>query len=498
MLLDALLAAKRACPNRIAVADATTQLTYARLVRLARVFRRVIQQTTSRERVGIMLPASAGFPAALFGSLWAKRIPVPLNFLLHRDELAFIVEDAELDVVLSVGPLVERVGDLPVPCLQVEQLPLRRRLLGTYFSPAPRVPAVDPHAPAVMLYTSGTTATPKGVVLSQRNLHSNAADSIASLAMVKGQPFLNLLPPFHVFGLTGNVIVPIMLQSPVFALPRFSPVRAVQLIEQHEIVVLMAVPSMLGAMLRVKSATRETFRSLKLLISGGEPLSAGVRDGWRDRFGIEPVEGYGLTETSPIISVAGPWDAKPGTVGRPIRNAEVRIVDEQGGDQPVGSDGEIIVRSPGVMQGYHGRPAETAAVLDDAGWFHTGDIGRFDADGFLSITGRIKDLLIIGGENVFPGEIEAALAAHPDVAEAAVIGTPDASRGEAPVAFVILREGASVSADQLQQFARQSLAGYKVPKYIHVREDLPRGPTGKILKRTLRQEAGEEATGSRQ
>ena len=208
-------------------------------------------------------------------------------------------------------------------------------------------------------------------------------------------------------------------------------------------------------------------------------------DGFEERFGVRLYEGYGLSETSPIIAASATEADRPGTVGKPIRNVEVKLVDDDGREIGQGADGEILVRGPGVMKGYYNKPEETAAVLDADGWFKTGDIGRFDADGYLSITGRAKEMLIIGGENVYPREIEAAIEQHEDVVQAAVIGVPDESRGEIPVAFVLKRDGAEVDGSEIRQFVKRLLAGFKVPKKVIIRDELPTGPTGKILKRKL-------------
>ncbi|HNQ23791.1 MAG TPA: AMP-binding protein [Phycisphaerae bacterium] len=486
MLVRELLAANRECPDKPAVDDGRLVLSYRRLTRLSLALRGLVRRHARSERVGIMLPASGVFPAALFGTLWAGKVAVPLNFLLQPAELEFIVRDAGLDLILSIKPFADRLSTLPARVLYLEDQHLKLRTLAASLRSLPPADA-DPAATAVLLYTSGTTADPKGVELTQRNLHSNAADSIASLNLISQHRFLNMLPPFHVFGLTGNVLVPVLLRGSVVAVPRFSPVAVLHAIADKETSIILAVPSMLAALLRMKSATAETFRSVLLVISGGEPLPAAVRKGFEERFSVVIREGYGMTETSPIISACSVLENRVGSVGKPVRNMEVRILDGAGQSLPPGADGEITVRGPSVMKGYYHRPEETAAVLSADGWLRTGDIGHLDDDGFLYITGRSKELIIIAGENVFPGEIESALVAHPGVLEAAVIGVPDESRGEAPVAFVTPEPGQQLAEEQLKQFVRQSLAGYKVPKRIYIREDLPHGPTGKILKRSLRE-----------
>lgn len=485
MLVELLLDANRRVPKVLAVDDGLAPLTYHRMTLAAAAMKGIIESTSDRPHIGIMLPASAAFPAAFFGTLWAGRVAVPLNFLLAPEELKALVADAELDVVFTVKPLAERLAGAPARLVFLEDLWLKWRVILGMLRTVPAPPGAKADDLAVILYTSGTTAEPKGVELTHGNLHSNATDAIASLSLLSRHRFLNVLPPFHVFGLTGCVIVPVAMGGTVYAIPRFNPVAAVRLIAEQQLSVMMAIPSMYAAMLRTKSATAESFRSVEYAISGGEPLPESVAQPFLQRFGVELRQGYGLTETSPIVSCNSMMESRAGTVGRPIRNVQVRIVDADGVDVPAGADGEIIIRGPGVMRGYHRKPERTAQVIDRDGWFHSGDLGRFDADGFLSITGRIKDLIIIGGENVLPREIEAVLEEHPSVLQAAVIGVPDASRGEAPVAFVTCRDGMQVTESELRQFARKSLAGYKVPRQVIVREDLPTSPTGKVMKRKL-------------
>lgn len=487
MLVEVLLKANREAAGAVAVDDGTLSLTYRRLTRLALVIRDSVKRETSCERVGIMLPASALFPASLFGVLWASRIAIPLNFLLSGDELAGVVKDAGLDRILTVGHFRELASKLPARALFLDDLPLRRKVFFAMLRPLPRPPVVARDDTAVILYTSGTTAEPKGVELTYGNLHSNASGAIASLDIHPPQTILNVLPPFHVFGLTANVIFPIMLRATVHAIPRFSPVGVVKTVAAKGVTMMMAIPSMYAAILRSKSAKPDTFRTVQLAISGGEPLADSVHAAFRERFGVELRQGYGLTETSPVVSACSVHAYKHGTVGRPLRGTEVRIIDTDGRALPAGGEGEILVRGPGVMKGYYRKPDATRGVLDAEGWFRTGDIGRLDDEGYLSITGRAKEMLIIGGENVFPREIEAALESHEAVLQAAVIGIPDDLRGEQPAAFVIPQPNATVDELTLRNHAKRVLAGFKVPKRVIIREDLPKGPTGKILKRRLRE-----------
>jgi long-chain acyl-CoA synthetase len=485
MLVNALLDAKETHPRRIAVDDGLRELSYKRLTYLSKVLRDVVLRETKLDKVGIMLPASTAFPATLFGTLWAGKAAVPLNFLLREQELTLVVQDSGLDLILTIRHFEELAAKLPAKTLFLEDLGLRRRMLTAMVSRLPSPPTVEPDDTAVLLYTSGTTGVPKGVQLSYANLLSNCEDTIATLNIDPNQVFLNVLPPFHVFGVTAMVLLPVVLRASVVAIPRFSPMGMIKALEQRGVTIVVAIPSMYAAVLKTKSAQPETFANVFLAISGGEPLPNTVRDGYWERFKLELREGYGLTETSPVVATNTPGASRRGTVGMPIRHVEVRIVDEHDKTLPPGQDGEILVQSPGVMRGYYRRPEETAKIMTEDGWFRTGDIGRIDEDGFLSITGRAKDMMIVGGENVFPREIEAALENHPGVLQVAVIGMQDDLRGEVPVAFVIPHPGAEVTEQELRELARKSVASYKVPRRVIVREELPQGPTGKLLKRSL-------------
>jgi len=485
MLVDGLLAANERFGPVPAVDDGTRPLTYRQLTALASVMRGVIEKRTACERVGILLPAGGAFAATLFGALWAGRVAVPLNLLLSPEELRGIVNDAAFDTMISVRHFTKMADALPVKTVFLDDLPLRRKALVRLMMRPPQAPPVGPDDTAVILYTSGTTAEPKGVQLTQNNLHSNCVDSAASLGLDHNHRFLNVLPPFHVFGLTACVLMPVFLGATVYAIPRFHPVQAVRTIAEKAVTLMVAIPSMYAAIMKTKSATTEMFNSIKLAISGGEPLPESVARGFEQRFGVKLRQGYGLTETSPVVAACSLDHTRDGTVGKPIRNVEVRIVDEAGNMLGPNCDGEILVRGPGVMRGYYNKPEQTQRVIDAGGGFRTGDMGRLDDDGFLTISGRMKEMLIIGGENVYPREIEAVLEEHPDVLQAAVIGLPDESRGEVPIAFVIRQDGAEVTESELRTFTRRSLAGFKVPKQIRIENDLPTGPTGKILKRRL-------------
>jgi len=465
------------------VADPTRELSYGRLIRLAAVLRRQVERATARPHVGLMLPSSGGFAATFYGILWAGRVPVPLNFLLQTDELRAVVRDAELDTLFTIRHFAEQVDPLPVKAVFLEDLPLRRELVRQRFRRLPPPPRPHPDDTAVLLYTSGTSGLPKGVCQTHRNLTADVAACLAHARLTPEHRFLGVLPPFHSFGLTTLLLVPVALGASVFYLPRFQPAGVIEAIRGRRISIALLIASMYGALLNAKGGGREDLASLTFAVSGGEALPDVVYERFAERFGVRIVQGYGMTEASPVVSLDVPWASRPGTVGRALPGVTVTAVDDAGRPVAAGQDGELVVRGPIVMKGYYRQEAETRAAFTPDGGYRTGDLGRLDADGYLTITGRKKELIIVGGENVYPREVETVLAGHPAVREAAVVGRPDGARGEVVAAFVTLR--ATATATELREFCRERLAGYKVPRRVIIADDLPRGPTGKILKRKL-------------
>ncbi len=485
MIVDYLVAAAESNGGRVAVSDVRLTLTYRRLQLAARAIRRVAIRETENHRVGIMLPASSTFSACFFGMLWAEKQVVPLNFLLSGDELSAIVTAARLDVVFTVRHFADLARQLPARVVFLEDLPLKRLLLAEMFRRAPGIPQVDGNDTAVVMFTSGTAAAPKGVELTFLNLVSNAEDSIASVGLTSGHRFLNCLPPFHAFGLTANVLIPVVLQATVHSIFKFSATEVADAVRKHGISVFLAIPSMFNAILNAKSVPDDLFRDIYLLLSGAEPLSDVTVREFHSRFGVHLVQGYGLTETSPVCTINAPENVRRGTVGQAIRQVTIRIVDSDGNDLRAGREGEVWIKGPNIMKGYLDDPEETARVVGSDGWLRTGDYGHLDQEGFLTISGRLKELMIIGGENVAPREIESIMEQHPAVVEVAVVAISDRIRGEAAVAFVVLHESRQVTEIELREFVRHHLAPFKVPRRVIIRAELPRSPTGKVLKREL-------------
>lgn len=443
---------------------------------------RIIERETDRPHVGIMLPTSGLFPMALIATWLLGRTAVPLNYLLKPEELAYVIGDAELDAVVTVTPMLEMFGDLPagVKPIKLDQQSFKG------FPPIRRMKRVPDDHLAVLLYTSGTSGKPKGVMLTAGNIAANIQQCREWVHFTPDDVLLGVLPQFHSFGLTVLTVLPLAAGLKAIYTARFMPKRLLDLMEEHRPTMFIAIPSMHAALLNAKSATADHFSSFKYVVSGGEPLPQAVFDGYRERFNVIINEGYGLTETSPVTNWCRPQDHKRKSVGKPLPRVDEIILDPQGNRLPPNTDGEVCIKGPNVMKGYYKLPDETARVFDAQGYFHTGDMGRFDEDGHLYITGRIKEMLIIGGENVFPREIEEVLNRHPSVNASAVIGQMDESRGEVAIAFVELKEGAMFDEKGLRSFCREHLAQFKVPRDIRLIDKLPRNATGKIMRRELK------------
>ena len=448
---------------------------------VARHVAAAVDRTTDRPRVGVMLPTSGLFPASMIAGWRLGRTMVPLNYLLSKDDLAFVIDDAELDAVITVKPMLEFTGPLPE---SVKTILLDEMNFKSLPARSPRRP-MTPENPAVILYTSGTSGRPKGVILTDRNLNANIDQVTEWIHFKPADSMLGVLPQFHTFGLTVLTLLPLALGGRVTYTARFMPKRILDLAREHRPTIFIGIPSMYNALRLAKSAKAEDFASIRLAVAGGEPLPDAVSDGFHDVFGLRICEGYGLTETAPVANVCRPEEYRAHSVGKALPNIEERIVGEDGTILGPDQDGEIRIKGPNVMPGYFKRPEETAAAFDEEGFFRTGDMGRMAADGHLSITGRIKEMLIIGGENVFPREIEEVLDRHPSVKASAVIGVPDTSRGELPVAFVELVDDATFDEAAIRSFCRNEIAQFKVPREIRLLEALPRNPTGKIQRRQL-------------
>ncbi len=475
-LLPPILESLRQRPDKIVCRDLDHDLSADQVLTAARVVATRLAATTTAGRVGILLPNCAPASPAVLGAVWAGKVPVPLNPLLKPAELDFILKEAAVDTVVVARATEPLLAGLGMRCIHASDFLNSAPATG----PAP-VPS-GPNDTAVLLYTSGTTGRPKGVPLTHRNLLDTARTLIARLDARPDDVFLGVLPLFHAFGLIGTVVVPCLVGAEV-TYCQFGPDRVADLVARRKVTAFLGVPSMYRLLVRNKAAD-PSLRGLRRAVCGGDALPSGVCEAYRRRFGHDLLEGYGLTETSAVVSVNIPGENKPGTAGRPIPGVDVRILGDEGQPQPAGGEGEIQVRGFNVMPGYFDRPEENEAAFTPDGWFRTGDRGFLDPEGYLTVSGRIKELIIRDGEKIMPREVEDVLECHPGVLEAAVVGEPDGDRGQAVVAFVVPTEPPP-TAEELRVLCRDRLAVFKVPRRFVITTDLPRGPTGKILKRLL-------------
>jgi len=470
------------------------QFTYDDILRQTRALASHLQQAlrvSPGDRVGIWLKNCPEFVPVLFAILNAGGVVVPINNFLKPDEVSFIINDAGVNMLITDKSAAEAL-----PKLSAARPELRFWLVED-FAQLPQSTTDQPSQRgendlAVIIYTSGTTGHPKGAMLSHGNLLSNVQSCGEVLSAVEGDRFVVLLPMFHSFMMTVGVLLPLLVGGSMVLVRSLHPPKNVLLeILQHRATLLPAIPQFFRTL--ANAAVPRDQLPLRLCVSGGAPLPAEILREFNEKMPIPLIEGYGLSEASPVVSlnpVRGPW--KAGSIGVPIPGVEVTVQDETGRKLGRGGTGEICVRGPNVMQGYWNQPDETAKAIRDK-WLLTGDIGHEDSDGYFYITDRKKDMLLVNGINVYPREIEEVLYKFPGVREAAVIGVPDARRGEQAMAFVAGNEGATLDEKTLQQFVRERLADYKVPKKVVFLPALPRNATGKVLKTALREQAGKHA-----
>ncbi len=475
------LGAAQAQPQREIVREGDRSVRYGELLVAAANVAARIAAETRRPNVALLLPNGIGYAAGFLGISLAGRTVVPVNFLLKPGEIAGIIADSQVDTIITAGPMAATVAVAGLKTILIEEI------LATAKPIAVTPPEVAPDDVAVLLYTAGTTAQPKGVMQTHRNILSNIEGCLRAMLVEDRDVFLCLLPLFHTFGLTCTFLLPLLRGNRIVMMQRFVPGAMPETIENHGVSLVVAVPSMFRAMLKAFAEVERKPESLRLCLAGGEALPADLCARFREVSGAELVEGYGMTESSPVISLNRLGSVLPGTVGYPLDNLKVAIMGADGVALGAGTDGEICVRGECVMKGYWNMPEETRSAIDAEGWLHTGDLGRMEASGHLRITGRIKELIISAGKNISPGEIEEVLEKHPAVEEAAVIGIDDRVRGEVPKAFIVLDEHAGeVGAGEIMAHCRECLADYKRPREIVFVKEMPRSMTGKILKRMLK------------
>lgn len=464
------------------------------------------------DKVALSCPNLPFFPIVFFGILKAGATVVPLNVLLKRREIAYHLQDSDAKAYFCFQgtpqlPMGEEgwagfneVDDCqhfwmitvdPAAPSPIDGSMTLGQLMGPQ-SPAFETVQTEALDTAVILYTSGTTGQPKGAELSHSNIIMNAFVVRELFQQEKDDVQLVALPLFHSFGQTVQMNAGFLSGHTLVFLARFDPAAAFQAFQDHNVTIFCGVPTMYWALLNYPKAEnydlQKIAHNLRLGVSGGASLPMEVIKGVEERFTVPILEGYGLSETSPVASFGRiDMERKPGSIGVPIWGIEMRAVDENDNEVAPGDPGEIIIRGHNIMKGYYNRPKETAEAFRN-GWFHTGDIATMDEDGYYYIVDRIKDMIIRGGFNVYPREIEEVLMTHPAVSMAAVIGVPDNQYGQEIKAFVVLKEGTSAIPDELVSWSKEVMAAYKYPRIVEIKDSLPMTATGKILKTELRQE----------
>jgi long-chain acyl-CoA synthetase len=439
------------------------------------------------DRVGIMLPNVPDFAICYYGALRAGAAAVTMNGLLKEREVAFHLGDSGAKILLAWHAFADaaRAGaeQAGAQCLLVEPGEWEALLEGCEAALEVTERALDDTA--LILYTSGTTGTPKGAELTHDNLLRNVEVTVGLFGLDERCVTLGALPFFHAFGQTCALNATIAVGGCLTLIPRFDGGKALEVLERDRVTVFEGVPTMYSAMLHHPQADATDASSLQVCVSGGAAMPVEVLRAFEAKFGCEILEGYGLSETSPVASFNRLDGRKPGSIGLPIDGVEMRVIDDDGAEIAQGDVGEVAIRGHNVMKGYWQLEQATAEAIDPDGWFKTGDMAKIDEDGYFFIVDRKKDLVIRGGYNVYPREIEEVLYEHPQVHEAAVIGIPHEELGEEVAAAVALKAGADATPGELREFVKERVAAYKYPRHVWLVDELPKGPTGKILKREI-------------
>ena len=516
-------------PNRPAIIFHNTRISYKKLHESAELFAGALKRlgVKTGQRVALMMPNMPQTVIAFWGIIKAGAVVVMTNPLYMEKEIMANMQDSGAEHIVMLDMLWPRVSALR------DRLPLRNFIITgaadalsfplnwlyrlkkgrskkapipydgknvfewkKLFKGAERysAPIADPmHDPIMLQYTGGTTGLPKGVTLTHSNLGTNCRQ-VLDIINVKAEDhhtFISLLPFFHVYGLTTGLIIPIALAATTLPLPRYVPQDVLRLIAKHKPSIFPGAPSVYISLLQQKNLAQFNLHSIKICVSGSAPLPREIFRQFQETTGASILEGYGLTEASPIThcNPLGRQGQKPNSIGMPLPGTDARIVDMEGGSLtlPPGKMGELIVSGPQIMSGYWRRPDESASALRN-GWLYTGDLATMDEDGYFYIVDRKKDMVIVSGYNVYPREVDEVLLEHPKVQEAVSVGIRDDVRGEVLKAYVVPQEGEELTKADIIAWCRQKLAGYKVPRLVEFRKELPKTIVGKVLRRALREE----------
>ncbi|MEA5602788.1 long-chain fatty acid--CoA ligase [Nostoc sp. UHCC 0252] len=446
------------------------------------------------DRVILFLPNIPEFIICYLGILKIGAVVVSVNVMLKSNEVSYIFNDCTAKAIITTESLVENVPEVDLPELEhilIAEGSARKGIslakVMENASPNAYAIEIDRHAPASIVYTSGTTGFPKGATLSHGNIISNMYSQNRCCGMQPDDRLLLYLPLFHCFGQNAILNAALNVCATIILQRRFDLEQVLNAIANHQVTMFFGVPTVFINLLN-SDLSSHNLNSVRYYFSAAAPMPIEVAQTWQDKYGIVINEGYGLTETSPCASYNHDLKYKLGSIGAPIENVEMKVIDTKGNQVELGELGQIVIKGPNVMLGYWNRPFETAEVIKD-GWFHTGDIGRVDEDGFFYIVDRLKDMINMSGFKVYPTEVENVIYQHSSVAEVAVYGVNDDYKGEIVHANIILKDGHVISEEQIIKFCSERMAKYKLPCSIKFVDSLPKNPTGKVLKRVLRQQS---------
>ncbi len=443
-----------------------------------------------RQNISLLAPNTPNFVFGLMGLLGAGHVAIPLNPLLNPEELAALIEHAD-SKVLMYDPLLKLNAEQAASMVnrEVTLLSIPDCLSAEKPDPTQLTPDVNPNDTSMILYTSGTTGDPKGVMLSHKNIYVNSQlfPSVVNFGPEDTVPLI--LPLFHTFAMTVIVFGALMNGSRILLYPQFVPQKICECVMNEENVILIAVPPMYYMMTRFAPDGIAEKHNIRIAVSGGGPLPVDVSKAFKAKFDFEILEGYGLTETSPVVSLNPPGKNVVGTIGPPFPGVEVQVRDDQGNILKTNDVGELCVKGDIVMQGYYKNPNATNDAFFEEGWLRTGDLALINDEGYIKIVGRAKDLIVCGGENIYPREIEEVLIRYPGVLEVAVVGQPNRLRSEVPYAFVVLNDDAKgkVSESELRKHCREHLGEYKIPEAFSFIDEMPKTATKKIQKEKLKE-----------
>ncbi len=495
-LIQLLLKTKDRNGENIAFQTDERNISYRQFYDLAKQFSGALtrHQIVAGDRVGLLLPNIPEFVIAYYGILMAGGVVVPINTMFRQNEIKYILKDCECKLVIFSEDLEEQMFGI----VDQNEDQLTPVVFGTsehhdfinwdsflnQNDEDVKIYDSDPDQDGVILYTSGTTGYPRGAVLSHSNLSSNALACVQAGSVTSQDVLLGILPFYHSFGQTVVMNTCIVCGALNLMLSKFEPNLVIETIQNHKVTILAAVPTMVKILVDSQKQPVD-LPSIRLCLSGGAKLDLSIYHDFKDKFNHYIYEGYGLTETSPVVSF-NPMDyrSKVGSVGLPLNGIHVKIVDENGCEIMPGNEGEIVVKGPNVMKGYLNKPEATKEIIKD-GFFYTGDIGKIDGDGYIYILDRKGDLIIKGGFNVYPKEVEEIISYYPKVREVAVIGVPDPVQGEEVKAYISLKSSKRVSKKEIIEYCQEHMAIYKCPKYITFLHSLPKSSSGRILKRKL-------------